>query len=262
MGVARVNRWPWIVSGLCLVLAALTGAVATYLWWLPCRGRMLVGTPVGPAFSDALLGSACIERMNEGTPFPLATEAALSAPGLLVLATATMVLVAVAWLVPVVTEQLKAARRIAAALPALVVLAVALLGIGIAYRLPGAEELGYPLDLLVHLPIVVALVALLTAPVRHRWRYLVASLALSSMGFLGLVAEYLVMVRWSEANWDAPPGSGYLSAAFLLLCGVAVLVMTAAGRRTQPTGPRVVLSDVGGLSATATEQVQQVDPIA
>lgn len=246
----KERRWPWVISGLALVLAAGTGAVATYLWWLPCRGRMLVGTAYGPRYSDALLGDACIDRMNEGTPFPLPTPAALTAPGLLALSTLTMILVAVAWLVPVLFERMSPGRRLAAVVPALGVLVLALLGAGITYQVPAAEGLAYALAPLINVLVLVGLGAVIGA-VRARVRFVVAAIALGSMGFAGPVVEYMIMVHWSDASWDAPPGSGYLTAALLLICGVAVLIMTALSRQPRPASP-----------ATATEQVEQVDPVA
>jgi len=246
----RERRWPWLVTSALLIGAGLTGAAATYLWWLPCQGQMLDGTPLEPA-SVGDPGQACIDRMGEGTPFPLTTQAALSATGLLVLATVTMVLVAVAWLLPVFTERVSRVRQLVAALPALGVLAVAVLGVGIAYGVPGAEGLAYPLDTLVN-PLVVVAVVILWGHVADRARFLVVALALSSMGFAGPVAEYLLMVRWSELNWDAPPGSGYLTAAFLVTCGIAVLTMTVVGRLLPPAGPRVVLTEAAPMSEAGT----------
>jgi hypothetical protein len=229
------RRWPWLVASASLVAAGLTGAAATYLWWLPCRGAMLVGTILEPARNGP--DQACIDRMGEGTPFPLPTEVASSTPGLLLLATVTMILVAVAWLLPVFSEQTSVVRRVIAAFPALAVLAVAVLGLGIAYGVPGAEGLAYPLDALVNLLVLAAVVVLWGHSVT-RARYLVAALALSAMGFAGPVIEYLVMVHWSELNWDAPPGSGYLTAGLLVLCGLTLLTMSRlAGSSRAPCAP-------------------------
>lgn len=237
------RRWPWVVSGCCLVLSAVTGAAAVRLWWLPCQGRLLVGTPLGPDFSDSLLGDECIDRMNEGTPFPLPTEAALATPGTLGLATATTLLVAVAWLVPVLAEPISVTRRIAVAMPAFVVGLGAVLGVGIAYGLPGVEAPAYLLATLLPLLVVASLVMVLSQ-VTARFRYLLAALAVAAMSFFGPVVDYMIMVHWSDANWDAPPGSGYLTAAFLLGCGGAVLIATAVPRRRTPDTPRVVLEEV------------------
>ena len=129
-------------------------------------------------------------------------------------------------------------------MPALGAAAVAVLGVGIAYDVPGAEGLAYPLDTFVNLLVVVAVVVL-WGHVAARARFLVAALALSSMGFAGPVAEYMVMVWWSELNWDAPPGSGYLTSAVLLVCGITLLTMTLVARLVPPVGPRVVLAEPG-----------------
>ena len=244
------KRRSWLGASALLIGAGLTGAAATYLWWLPCKGQMLLGTPLG-SDSAGDPGQACIDRMGEGTPIPLPTQAALSAPGLLVLATVTIVLVSVAWLLPVLTQPISRGRQVIAALPALGAAAVAVLGVGIAYEVPGAEDLAYPLDTFVSLLVVVAVVVL-WGHVAARARLLVAALALSSMGFAGPVAEYMVMVWWSELNWDAPPGSGYLTAAFLVICGITVLTMTVVGRLLPPAGPRVVLTEAAPMSDAGT----------
>ncbi|HEY5784804.1 MAG TPA: hypothetical protein VIT65_08500 [Microlunatus sp.] len=236
------RRSPWLVASALLIGAGLTGAAATYLWWLPCRGQMLLGTPLGSA-SVGDPGQACIDRMGEGTPFPLPTQAALSAPGLLVLATVTIVLVSVAWLLLVFAQPVSRVRQVIAALPALGAAVVAVLGVGIAYGMAGAEGLAYPLDTFVNLLVVVAVVVL-WGHVAARARFLVMALALSSMGFAGPVAEYMVMVWWSELNWDAPPGSGYLTAALLLVCGITVLMMTVIARPS-PVVPPEVLAEAG-----------------
>ena len=239
----RERRRPWLVASALLIGAGLSGAAATYLWWLPCRGQMLLGTPLG---SDSVNepSRACIDRMGAGTPFPLPTQAALSAPGLLILATLTIVLVAIAWLLPVLTHPMSRVRQIIAALPALGALAVAVLGVGIAYGVPGAERLAYPLDTFVNLLVVVAVVVL-WGHVTAWARFLVAALALSSMGFAGPVVDYMLMVWWSELNWDAPPGSGYLTSGFLLVCGITVLTMTIRGRLMPPVGPPAELAEAG-----------------
>ena len=223
------TRRAWWLSGVALVLAALTGAGAVYLWWLPCRGLMLVGTPLDPSQDSADTSDACIARMGEGTPFPLPTTAVLSAPGLLPLTVVTIGLVAVAWLAPVVTEPLSGVPRLVAALPGCAALGVAALAVGIAYGVPGAEAVAYPLATFLNLLVIAGFAVLLGYASGWR-RYLVTALALSSMGFGGPVVEYLVMVSWSELNWDAPPGSGYLSAVLLLHCGQTVLVANGTHR--------------------------------
>ncbi len=238
------DRRAWWVSGVALVLAAATGAGAVYLWWLPCRGQMLVGTPVDAARGSADASDACIARMGEGTPFPLPTTAVLSAPGLLLLSVVTIGLVAVAWLAPVVTQPLSGIRRSVAALPGCAALGVAALAAGIAYDGPGAEAVAYPLATFLNL-LVVAGFAVLVGHASGWRRFLVIAVALGSVGFAGPVVEYLLMVSWSELSWDAPPGSGYLTAALLLLCGVTVLIATGARRRPRSTPRTAELAEVG-----------------
>ena len=65
------------------------------------------------------------------------------------------------------------------------------------------------------------------------------------MGFAGPDAEYMLIVWWSELNWDAPPGSDYLASAVLLLCGITLLTMALETRLVPPVGPPVVLAEAG-----------------
>ena len=155
------RRRAWWASGFALVLAATTGAAAVHLWWLPCRGTMLVGTPLA-SFGDAAdVADGCVDRMGEGTPFPLPTAAASSSPGLLALIVVTIVAVAVAWLLPVLTEPLSGTSRLVAALPGFAALGVAVLAVGIAYDVPGAEEVAYPLATFLNLLVVSGFAVLL-----------------------------------------------------------------------------------------------------
>lgn len=238
---ADARRRPWVVSGLALIAAALTGAAATYLWWLPCQGRMLVGTPYGPRFSDDLLGAACIDRMDEGTPFPLPTEAALSTPGLLQLSTLTVVLVAVAWLVPAAFLRVDPTARTGIALPGWALLVVA--GLGIATAL-GGSAIGLLASISLDTLVAVGLVVLVTNRPPGLVRWVVMAPSLLAFGLTGLFADYSLMVRWSEANWDSPPGSGYLPSALFLVSGIVVLVITALGRPEQPASARALLKEV------------------
>jgi hypothetical protein len=205
---------------------------------------MLVGTAFGPRYSDELLGMACIDRMNEGTPFPLPTWVALTTPGLLLLSTVTMILVGLAWLVPVAALPLSRSARVAIALPGLSVLGVALLGVGTAYLPEATEALGYFLDFLLNLFAMVGLGLLIAARVPGLARFVVLTLCVSAFGFFGMVGDYLIMVHWSDANWDSPPGSGYLTAALLLVSGCAVLIMTALSRQPAQPVPDVELDEV------------------
>lgn len=240
------ERLSWLIAGLSLIIGGLVAAAATYLWWLPCRGRMLVGTRLGPPYSDSLLGEACIDRMNEGTPFPLPTEAALTAPGLLLLSTLTMILTGMAWLAPVASLPVSSTARLGIALPGFALLALAAVGLGTAYGSESwaADALGFFLEMILHLLVLVSIGALIALRTPGLARFLVVALPVSAFGFFGMVLDYVVMIRWSDADWDSPPGSGYLTAGLLLLCGLAVLIMTAWPRRPRTTGPSVVLEDV------------------
>jgi len=46
-------------------------------------------------------------------------------------------------------------------------------------------------------------------------------LAATSTGLFHQIAEYIVAIAFSDANWDAPPGSGYFTVVMCLLAAIA-----------------------------------------
>ena len=45
----------------------------------------------------------------------------------------------------------------------------------------------------------------------------------TAFGGLHQMAEYVAMITFSDANWDVPPGTGYLTAVGLILAGALTL---------------------------------------
>lgn len=68
------RRWPWLLSSLLLAAAALAAGLATYLFWLPCRGSMLLGSMFFPVDIGSEFSDACLVRMDTGTPFPFLAD--------------------------------------------------------------------------------------------------------------------------------------------------------------------------------------------
>lgn len=70
--------------------------------------------------------------------------------------------------------------------------------------------------------------------------------AWGSTAFVGLhqVAEYAAMTTFSDANWDVPPGTGYLTAAGLGIAGALTLAYAIrgprSGRQPVPAVPSLV----------------------
>ena len=48
----------------------------------------------------------------------------------------------------------------------------------------------------------------------------------TAFGFLHGIAEYITMGIYSNANWDFPPGAGYLTAAVLVISAILTATIT------------------------------------
>ncbi len=44
-------------------------------------------------------------------------------------------------------------------------------------------------------------------------------------GYHGML-EYMIMIGFSDANWDSPPGTGYLTVAAIIICAILIVIMT------------------------------------
>jgi hypothetical protein len=203
-----------------MLASAVAAGWSTYLHWLPCRGSMLSGSIiydydyVGPDFSDA-----CLRRMDgDQGPWELA---------LYVLATA---FAGLAWLTLVSGLRGQPRTKAVAALPGLATLAF-------AGALPIAEATANPddsLPMMLSLSIeLAAVVALFAIPAWQRdldgrrfLRLVVVLWGTTAFGAIHTIAEYLVMVKFSDANWDCPPGTGYLTVATITISAILTAIMT------------------------------------
>jgi hypothetical protein len=48
----------------------------------------------------------------------------------------------------------------------------------------------------------------------------------TAFGASHVVAEYAIMIRFSDANWDSPPGFGYLTVATITISAILTAIMT------------------------------------
>lgn len=232
------RRWPWFAAATLLLGAAAATAGSTYLHWLPCRGSMLSGSILrgfayGPDFSDA-----CLRRMDGGPPFPYPPEPAEQAPWAAELGIAAMVAAALAWLVLVVGLRWPTRAAVIAALPGLALLGVAVLAALTSRDATRSPDAYLPIWLWMSIDVaaVIALVA-----VRSRQDTLRLVLVLWGTTAFGLVPSagaYIAMGSFSDANWDSPPGTGYLTAAALL--GSAVVTLALAWSPSQELQDRGV----------------------
>jgi hypothetical protein len=218
----REHRWPWLLTAGLMLASAVAAAWSTYLHWLPCRGSMLRGSIIhdydydydGGSFSDL-----CLRRMD-GDQGPWESE-------LYVLAT---VLAGVAWLTLVLGLRWQRRTKAVAALPGLATLALAAAvgigdaGLGQDSSLPGL------LSVSIDVSALVALVAISTwQPDVHGrgvLRLVVVLWGTTAFGASHVVAEYAIMIKFSDANWDSPPGFGYLTVATIAISAILTAIMT------------------------------------
>jgi hypothetical protein len=222
-----------------MLAAAAATAWSTYLYWLPCRGTMLEGTLIHPTVGDgrsyeeyekldpavkAML-SACNRRMDGDT-----SEQAPWTSELLIFA---MALAGLAWLTLVLGLRWQLRTKAVAALPGL---ATSVMALAVAATISDGER-GEDHPLLTMLPVAVEWSALLALAmiwvwqpeVRTRRRFLRLALALwgtTAFGIFHQMLVYMIMVGFSERDWDEPPGTGYLTVAAITISAILIVIMT------------------------------------
>lgn len=247
----REHRWPWVVTSVLLVAAAVATGWATYLHWLPCRGTLFSGSVVrgyqyGPGFSDA-----CHHRMDAGLPFPYPPEPSEQTPWASELGVLAMALAGTAWLLLVLGMRWSLRTKAVAVLPGLATLVLAAISaVATADTTRSADE--YVSGWFLVAPEAAALVAMvaiwLWEPEVHGRgfvRVLVVAWGTTAFGIVHLVAEFVFMIAFSDANWDVPPLTGYVTVATLIVS--AVLTLTLALRspplsmkgKSEPTHARL-----------------------
>jgi hypothetical protein len=48
----------------------------------------------------------------------------------------------------------------------------------------------------------------------------------NAFGIVHTTVEYVIMIRFSDANWDTPPGTGYLTVATITISAILTVIMT------------------------------------
>lgn len=228
------RRWPWVVTSVLLMASAVAAAWSTYLYWLPCRGTLLNGSVLrgfryGPDFSDA-----CLRRMDGGLPFHYPPELSEQTPWAPELGAVSMALAGTAWLVLVLGMRWPVRTKTVAALPGVVTLTMAA-GSAVATA-----------DWLVMALEAAALVALVAiwrwqSEVRGRdfVRVLVVAWGSTAFGVFHIFGEYILMTTFSDADWDMPPLTGYLTVATLVVSAILTVALTL---RPAPSRSEDVLS--------------------
>lgn len=245
----RERRWPWLLAAALMLAAAAAIAWATYLHWLPCRGTLLSGSLLrsyryGPGFSRA-----CYRRMDTGLPFPYPPERAEQTAWASELGVVAMVFVSAAWVGVVLAQRWPLRTTTVALLPSVATLAAAVdaaEAIGTAIRSPG-DFASLWLLLGADAAAVAALVAVRVwqpeVPGRLFRRLVVLIWGTTAFSFVHLSADYAFMIIFSDANWDTPPLSGYLTAAAIAVSAVLTAGLTLRRPQSQANaGPAVDLS--------------------
>ncbi len=223
-----------------LLLIAASGVVVwvTYLGWVPCAGSMLEGTQFDPTPHEWDFSMACHEAMDHGDGFPisswLASPLQQTVNGLNAVA---LLLLGVAWLVLVRNWGLQGRLRILlASLPGLVNLWLAVIAT-VAFIWPPAETpaaVGITILLMDVAGFVGAIVLLTASPTPlsagSGIRVILVALAVTASSLGHLLTDYMVMIGFSEANWDSPPGTGYVTAFSIALFALLSMIVGLIAR--------------------------------
>jgi hypothetical protein len=82
----------------------------------------------------------------------------------------------------------------------------------------------------IELSAVVALLAILASEpqvrVRTFLRLVVVLWGTTAFGLIQGMLEYTTMIWFSDANWDSPPGTGYLTVAVITIGAILTAIMT------------------------------------
>jgi hypothetical protein len=218
-------RAPWYVAAGLIALGGLFAGAAAAVRWFPCVGD--------------LTNPTCIARQSRAYDYLMPTEPWQALPATAVLAGVGMFLLAASWPLIVRGMRIRPALRIAMA--AIMMLKPLLLG-GMLLAAPVVGPLprgASPVLLVAEITFdVAALVVLLAAP--SHWladyhRLLLATVAFWLVGWIGQVLDALLFTLLTPEA-DSAPGSGLLTAAIMIGCGIGVALITAHSReRGSPT---------------------------
>jgi hypothetical protein len=259
----KEQRWPWLLAAGLMLTSAVAAAWSTYLYWLPCRGSMLEGTLIHPSSGDgrsyeeytkldpAIKAAmrACEARMDGDI-----SEQAPWTSELLVLA---MALAGLAWLTLVLALRWQLRTKALAALPGV---ATILMALAVAATIGDAERAEDNPLLTVLLMLVewsalfaLAMIWVWQPEVRTRCRFLRLVVALwgtTAFGIFHQMLAYMIMVGFSERDWDEPPGTGYLTVAAITISAILIVIMTLRVPRTAADGDPQPDYDSGSLTLT------------
>lgn len=216
----------WLLSGALIVAGAALEAAAVLLYWRPCAGSMLNGSILRGYRYESEFTAECLAAMDRAPMFVL-PQPGLGWTLMGSLGAAAGILLACAWLVLLPALRLPKIVTLAAALPGLLGMALVINSAVMSLRPEAADEgLGRALPVLIEVSGLLALVIIGAAGVAGQLlaRSAIVVMAATSTGLFHQIAEYIAAIVFSDANWDAPPGSGYFTVAMGLLAAFATML--------------------------------------
>ena len=223
----------WLVSAALLASGALLAGIAEALYWRPCAGQMLTGSILNGYRYEPEFTEACLIAMD-GASTVFLPEVGGGWTLIAALGTIAATLLALAWLVVLPTARLSSPAALVAALPAVCSLALVVASVVAVLGPAETDDVArYWLIRTIEPAGLVALVMLAASGVTGRWlvRFALVLLASTPQGLVHILAEYGLAISLSEANWDTPPGAGYLTAMFIGLVALATFVLWLHERR-------------------------------
>jgi hypothetical protein len=218
-------RTPWYVAAALIALGGLFHAAAAAVRWFPCLGN--------------LTDQTCTARQSRVYDYLVPTEPSQALPATAVLAGLGMFLLAASW--PLIVRQLKVRPALRVAIAVVMTLKPLLLGaLVLAAPMVGVLPRGAsPVLLGMEIALDVAALGLVLAAPSHLLanyqRLLLAAVAFWLVGWVGQVLDALIFGLLAlEA--EVAPGSGLLTAAIMIACGIGIVLITAhTPERGSPT---------------------------
>ena len=234
----------WLLSAALIFAGAALEAVAVTLYWRPCAGTMLNGSILRGYRYESEFTAECLAAMDRAPMFMLPQP---GAGWTLVgsLGAAAGILLAGAWLVLLPALRVPVMVRLAAAIPGILGIALVVNAVVVSFGPALADDgLGRALEVLSEVTMLLALVAIAAAGVAGLLlaRYAIVALAATSTGLVHHITAYIAATVLSDANWDAPPGSGSFTVVVCLLAAIATVVFWWLDDRATPTPPAALAS--------------------
>lgn len=213
----------WLLAAALIAGGAALATAAVTLYWRPCVGSRVPSGGFDDYRIEPGFTKECLAAMDRAPIFPLPEPGAgwtlVGALGAL-----AAILLAAAWLVLLPALRLPRSARFVTVLPGVLGLALVAESV-VASFIPavGVDLLRLALMALSALSVPMAALALEDARVPRPLviRATVVALAATATGMFYHLADYLVAMALSDADWDTPPGAGYFTVAVLALTAIA-----------------------------------------